>query len=167
MSIAEGLTATKAGLDVAKLLMDRLNSPSVDVHEVRLRVQEMLIHVVNAQVALGEAQFEIAELRHQLDQRDDSKALEADMEVSSDGGFLVRRSEREAGVFNPHCPVCWGQTKQAIPLTSGAQGYYTCAIHGSSYQTAAYREAERQRIEKAKADMNAVAIIPGPRSWMG
>ena len=51
MSIAAGLTATKAGLDVAKLLMDKLNGPKMEVHEVRAMVQEMLIHVVNAQVA--------------------------------------------------------------------------------------------------------------------
>jgi hypothetical protein len=59
MSIAAGLTATKATLDIAKILMDKVSRPNTDVHEVRASVQEMLIHVVNAQIALGEAQRDL------------------------------------------------------------------------------------------------------------
>jgi hypothetical protein len=33
--------------------MDKLNTPDVDVHDVRLKVQEMLIHMVNAQMRWG------------------------------------------------------------------------------------------------------------------
>ena len=88
MSIAAGITATKATLDVAKLLMDKLNVPDVDVHDVRSKVQEMLIHAVNAQTALGVAQIELAELRHRLDSQEAFKVVAEDMEYQKDGGFL-------------------------------------------------------------------------------
>jgi hypothetical protein len=39
--------------------MDKVSRPNTDVHEVRASVQEMLIHVVNAQIALGEAQRDL------------------------------------------------------------------------------------------------------------
>jgi hypothetical protein len=66
MPVGEGISAVKASLELAKLLSDRLNRPEIDVADVRSKVHEMLIHMVNAQVALGEAQIEISELRQQL-----------------------------------------------------------------------------------------------------
>lgn len=108
MSIAAGITATKAALEVAKMTMDKLNSATIDATAIRTNVQELLIHVVNAQVALGEAQVENSELRHQLDDREALKALADDVEYVQDGGFLVLKSDREQERLVPYCPVCWG-----------------------------------------------------------
>lgn len=135
MSVAEGLTATKAGLEVAKLIMDKLNWPTVDVHEVRSNVQEMLIHVVNAQVALAEAQIEIADLRRQLNDRDSFRSLSEDMEFQIDGGFYVRKSEESRGVIR-YCPVCWKKDGKTIHLEpSGIPGWYRCPVDKSVYKT--------------------------------
>jgi len=136
MAIAEGIVATKATLEVAKLVMDKLNTPNFDVHDIRLKVQEMLIHVVNAQAALGEAQIEISELRHKLENRDDLKVLAADIEHVQGGGYIIRKSERERSILNPCCPICWGQDKKVIPLAPMANGYYKCALHRTSYRSA-------------------------------
>ncbi|MEI9974285.1 MAG: hypothetical protein WDO73_20890 [Ignavibacteriota bacterium] len=52
MSIAAGITPAKASLELAKLI-GKLNHPNIDVADVRAKVHEMLIHMLNAQVALG------------------------------------------------------------------------------------------------------------------
>jgi len=133
MSITAGLTATKATLDLAKLLMDRLNGPNIDVHEVRSQVQEMLIHVVNAQVALGEAQGEISELRRRLDDQTILKALNDDMEYVQSGGFYARKSEN---LSIPYCHVCWKKDNITMPLErTTSPGYLRCAVHGTTYET--------------------------------
>ena len=84
MSVAEGLTAAKAGVDLAKRLMDTLNRPDVDVHGVRGQLQEMLIHVVNAQVALAEAQMEISELRQKVEDRNALRSINETLEFAED-----------------------------------------------------------------------------------
>jgi hypothetical protein len=50
-------------------------------------VSELLIHVVNAQVALAEARIEISEMQTQLDDREALKALNDDMDFKIDSGF--------------------------------------------------------------------------------
>jgi len=137
MSIVAGLTATKAALDIAKLTLDKLNSAGVDVHQVRAGIQELLIHVVNAQVALGEANVEISELRQQADNREALRAVEADLVYQQDGGFYVRQSD---GAFC--CPVCWGDQQKAVPMMPTASGLYDCVIHKSRYRTQAYHNEE-------------------------
>jgi len=167
MSIAAGITAAKASLELSTKLMDLLNHPNVDVVEVRGKVHEMLIHLVNAQVALGEAQVEISELRAKLQERADLKAIEADMEVQADGGFYVKKSEKAQSIFNPYCPVCFGLTKQAVPLVPMASGYYSCAMHReASYRTKAYRETEERRIQQARADDSYFRVSGGPLSGL-
>jgi len=168
MSITAGIAAVKASLDVAKIVSDRLNVPDVDVADVRAKVHEMLIHMVNAQIALGEAHGNILELQRQLEDRKALELLKADMDFMSDGGFYVRRSEREKGAFNPCCPVCFGLNERAVSLVPLANGYYTCAVHKAAYKTTAYREEEKRREEKARADEDAVSVFRpgGPDAWM-
>jgi hypothetical protein len=145
MSVVEGLTAAKAGVELAKRLMDVLNRPDVDVNEVRGKLQEMLIHVVNAQLALGDAQIEISELRHRLDERDALKALQDDMDFQIDGGFYIRKSEADKGLI-AYCPLCWHKDHNTVPLaTHDTRGFFRCSIHGSIYRTKECRERERQR----------------------
>ena len=134
MAIAEGIAATRASLEVAKFLVDKLSGPSIDVNDVRSKVNELLIHVVNAQVALGDAQVEISELRQQLDKLASSAALTADMEFQLDGGFYIRKSEAERGLI-PYCPVCWQKDKVTIPLKADGVGAYWCTVHTVTYRT--------------------------------
>ncbi len=139
MSIAAGLTAAKAGLDVARLLMDKLNGPSVDAYAVRSMVQEMPIHVVNAQAALGEALAENSDLREQLGNRKALEALDADMEYLTDGGFYVRKSEADRGLIG-YCPLCWKKDGVTVPLQRCEDpGRYRCELHGTSFKTSEYR----------------------------
>lgn len=140
MAIVEGILATKACLELAKLLMGKLNGPNFDVNDARSKVQEMLLHVVNAQVALGEAQVEISDLRIQLDERDALKVLEADVEFEQDGQFYVRKSERGTNLVR-YCPVCWGKDRKLVPLNPYQHpGVFRCAIHESCYWTKVYEE---------------------------
>ena len=145
MSVIAGLTAAKATLELTTKVMDLLNRPNVDVHAVRGHVQEMLIHVVNAQVALGEAHVEISDLRHELEDREAIKALEADMDFRVDGGFFVRKSEAQKGLI-AYCPVCWKKDGYTIPLrTSETPGWYHCSVHNTVFETAASREYQRRQ----------------------
>ena len=145
MSVAEGLGAAKAGVELAKRLMDLLNRPDIDVNDVHTKLQEMLIHVVNAQVALAEAQSDIADLRHRVEQLELLKQVEDDMDYRIDGGFYVRKSERDKGVIG-YCPLCWKHDQKAVPLRTGAtEGWFHCDIHGSSYETAEYRQRRSQQ----------------------
>jgi hypothetical protein len=143
MSVAAGLTATKAGLDVAKLLMDRLATPNVDVNDIRAKVQEMLIHVVNAQVALGEAQVEISELRKAVEDREEMKAIEASLEFSDE---LYWRRKADRTLDGPYCPTCWDDTRKLIRLEfyeegewsglttwPGRRRKYRCVLHKTVY----------------------------------
>jgi hypothetical protein len=142
MNIAAGIMATKAALEVAKMTMDKLNSGNVDVTAVRTNVQELLIHVVNAQVALGDANNEIVDLRRQLDDRDALKALEADLEMHK-GGYFARKSE---GSNILYCPVCWGADKKLVPLSPYKNpGRYYCVLHKIDFATPEFQPTPLKR----------------------
>jgi hypothetical protein len=115
----------------------------------------MLIHMVDAQVALGAAQTENAELWRKLNHRDELNALAANVEHVEDGGFVVLKSERKKGKFVPYCPVCWGADRKVVALLPIEKGFYTCAIHKASYQTQAHRDEKQRARERARS---------GPRS---
>ena len=167
MAIIEGLAAIKATLELARLTSDLVKRPDIDAPKVQANLHEMLIHAVSAQSALADAQQEIGELRRKLDESSALELLRADMEPVPDGGFLIRRSERERGVLNPYCPVCFGREDRAVLLVPMAIGYYSCAIHkDATYKTKAYHEEQERRRQKARADSNAFDVIPGPGSWM-
>ena len=141
MSIAAGISAAKASLELAKLLSDRLSQPDIDVADVRAKVHEMLIHMVNAQVALGEAQVELSDLRNQLDDREAKRALDADMEFRADGGFWVRKSEIDKALI-PYCPACWGKDGKLVAMASYSKpGVFRCPLHEKAvYSTSVYVE---------------------------
>jgi hypothetical protein len=149
MSITAGIAATKATLEVAKLLMDRLNTSEVDVHDVRLKVQEMLIHVVNAQIALGDAQaalHEAEDINRKL--KRDNEALKANEAVTAslvfaDDVYLRRKPD---GTFDgPFCPACWDIDAKVVRLKLDGEDKYTncpddtpcrkydCIVHKISY----------------------------------
>ena len=160
MSVVAGITAAKASLELTTKILDLVNRPQIDAADVRGKVHEMLIHLVNAQVALGEAHVEISDLRRQLEERDGLKALDADMEFQIDGGFYVRKSEAGRGLI-PYCPVCWKKEGQTIPLqNSGKPGRFWCIVHKSAYTTAEYREAEKARTESVRDS------VPTRSAWL-
>lgn len=141
MAILEGITATKSALDVSKLLMDLLNRPDINVADVRGKVHELLIHVVNAQVALGEAQVELNTLRNELLDKEALKALEADVEFEQDGKFWVRKSERQSGLI-PYCPACWGEQRKLVVMAPYSKpGVFRCPLHTkTAYSTSVHSE---------------------------
>ncbi len=155
MPIIEGITAAKAALDVSKTLMDLVNRPDLNAAEVRLKVSELLIHLVNAQVALGEAQVEISDLRHKLEDREAIKAIEADMDFRNDGGFWIRKSEVEKGLI-PYCPACWGKDCKLVAMAPYSKpGVYRCPLHeGTAYSTSEYqkwldRQPKQERVVRS------------------
>jgi hypothetical protein len=145
MPISEALAAGKALVEVSKLVTNLINTPDTDAQHVRAKLQEMLIHLVNAQTGLSEAQQEIMELRAKLDDRNAAKALEEDMDYQIDGGFYVRKSEAAKGMI-PYCPLCWGSDGKAVPLkpSTAVSGSYNCFLHKTEYRTARGVENTKQ-----------------------
>jgi hypothetical protein len=149
MSIAAGLTATKAAVDVAKIIMDKLNHPEVDVHDVRTQVQEMLIHVVHAQIALSDAQSTVhaaeevnQQLREKITTLKEAQSVR-DSLVFGDEVYVRRKGD---GTFDgPFCPACWDIDGKLVRLkldyighaTGSDQGVllrkYDCIVHRISY----------------------------------
>src|SRR5271170_3964822 len=162
MTIVEGLTAakgaitaTKGAVDVIKSIVDLCNRPDVDVSAIQRQLIELnglivstQLAVTNTQISLSTALLANQELRSQLDDREALQTLRNDMEHVQDGGFCIRRSEKEKGLFVPYCPVCLGLDNKANPLVPMSTGYYSCAVHGdATYKTSAYRE-EQKRLEQ-------------------
>lgn len=155
MDIAAGLTATRATVDLAKLLMDKLSTPDVDVHNVRMKLQEMLIHAVNAQIALGEVQesLHIAEeknrqLKRQIEKLADSQAVTASL-VFGDEVYLRKK---EDGTFEgPFCPACWDIDGKLVRLKlEGIDQYggcpdrtpcrkYECIVHKITFFISSFK----------------------------
>ena len=128
MSIAEGIAAARLAMDSGTKALDLLRTPKIDGEAVRNRITEMQDLVFSAQRALGEAEEDNRQLRRQLDDRQVLEALKLDLEYQKDGGFYIRKSERDAGNPVSYCPVCWGADQKAVPLTpEGFPGGYFCA----------------------------------------
>jgi hypothetical protein len=106
MPIVEGIAAAKAALDVSKLALDLLRHPKIDGEQAGNKLIEMQDLIFSAQRALGDAEDENRLLKRQLDEREELKTLRADMDYQEDGGFLVRKSERESGKLVPYCATC-------------------------------------------------------------
>jgi hypothetical protein len=150
MSIIAGVTAAKASLELTTKLMDLLNRPSVDVAEVRGQVHEMLIHLVNAQTALGEAQIEISELRQKLQDVSGQKDLESSL-VYVENVYWKRLAENS--LDGPFCPECRHSPSQRLSRMrfiredeyrdfQGNQPRrlrkYDCLLHGGETKTVDY-----------------------------
>lgn len=149
-TIAAGIGAVKATLELAKVTTDLVNKPSIDAERVRANLHEMLIHAVNAQSALVEAQLEMSGLYQQLDDRKIVDALRADMDFVQDGGYYIKKSERAAGNVVEYCPVCWGNSgsTKAIPLTRVEIGRFRCALHNVDFLTQAYYDRQNEAIRQ-------------------
>jgi hypothetical protein len=136
MSITAGLAATKAALDVTKIVMDKLNRPQVDVHDVRMQIQEMLIHVVNAQIALGDAQSSLhsaeesnRELRAEIVALKDAQAVRESL-IFGDEVYLRRKAD--GTLEGPFCPACWDIDRKLVRLKLDYIGNYAGSVQGIS-----------------------------------
>ncbi len=146
MEITSGISATKASIEVVKLLRDMLNRPEVDRDAIRNHIGQLFEHVTNAHISLVEAQTVILELNHKLADREKLERLESDLEFVNDGSFYIRNSERDQGKDVPYCKDCWGSNRQIIPLTKlSTPGLYRCEIHKTDFETTAYAEHKRER----------------------
>jgi polyhydroxyalkanoate synthesis regulator phasin len=164
MPIAEGIAAAKAAIEVSKIISDLVNRPNINAEEVRSRVHQMLIHVVNAQTALAEANVEISELRHRLDDREALRTLNADLEVVSDGDYYIRKSERDIGKPVPYWPACWGATGKLLPLVSlPTRGVLHCPIHKVLHYTKTYHDGLD---DDRRTALSSSRMPPGPDDWM-
>jgi multidrug efflux pump subunit AcrA (membrane-fusion protein) len=166
MSITAGLTATKASIELSKLILDKVARPNIDVVDVKNSLHEMMTHAVNAQVALAEAQQEVFELQRQLDDREALRALQADMEYQQETSFYIRKSERDAGNAVPYCPVCWGDSSKPVALVPyGRTGGFICSIHKCVFRTEALQAAIKAENAQAEAERRR-HVNPGGQGWM-
>lgn len=70
------------------------------------------------------------------------------VEKATDGDFFIQIETN-----TPICPVCWSSNKQATPIYTDNDGYFTCSIckhHGKySYSDIAdYKRASEEYLEK-------------------
>ena len=160
MDFAAGATAVKASLELGKVLTDKLNRPDIDVADVRAKLHEMLIHMVYAQMALADARVENAELRQQLDVREELRTLADDMDFMVEGGFFIRKSEVAKGLI-AYCPMCWTDKQKVVPM-QGLRflGAFRCNIHKNIFRTKAALHAESQ-----EAKTNQLRIHPASTQW--
>ncbi len=156
MSFTAGLSATKAGLDLIQRALELVKREDVDRSEVLARLTELQGLLLETRRALSDGQDENRELRRETEDAKRRQTIDDDLEFVQDGGFWVRKSQKDQGVFCPLCPVCWGEKHQLVPLTPLATGYYHCAIHGATYKTQAAQEAQRRslpgQVAKARAE---------------
>jgi hypothetical protein len=132
MSIAAGITAIKATLDVAGKLTDLVNRPRIEAKDVQAKLHELLIHAVSAQTALADAKLEMAELRSQLEDRIRLQEF-------------VKNFTFQEGVYwyrdYPYCPNCCDVDQKPMMLNGpthssiGPTGtlMWECVMHKSRH----------------------------------
>jgi hypothetical protein len=140
MSITAGLTATKATLELTKIITDLVKRPDIDVAGVHAKLHEMLIHAVSAQAALGEVQLELAELRKKLADQETIRSIEQSLDFAEET-YWKRKSDQT--LDGPYCPLCWDDAKKLIRLKfenegqfSGKEGVrrrYNCIFHKTRF----------------------------------
>ena len=164
MPIAEGLVATKAAFEVSKIALDLCRYPKLDAGQVQAKLLELQSLILSAQFALGEALEENRSLKAQLDNREELRVVEADLEMDAVSRYLVRKSEKERGLI-PYCPTCWASDSKLVPLAIWQHpGHFKCAIHSTSYFSPEQLEHHKRQneIEKARAQSRRPS-----GSWMG
>jgi hypothetical protein len=161
MTVAAGLSAIKTGFELVKGLREILKKDGVDPHEVSNRLMEIQEFFLEAQNSLMEAQEENRGLREQLDTQDRLKEIEADLELTTDGYFYVRKSEQEKGLI-PYCPVCWGKECKLVPMAPASYpGTFRCAEQEVIYCTAVHSEWLKQEQDRQRRQ------TPVRSNWMG
>ncbi|MBI1956063.1 MAG: hypothetical protein HYS38_06675 [Acidobacteria bacterium] len=141
IDIAGGLAALRTGFDVAKHIGEIVKGEEVDRNAVANELLLLKSLMLDSQEALNTAVEEHRQLKNQIEEQNRLAEIAADMEYVEDGGFFIRKSEKAAGKAIAYCPLCWKAAKADVPLNpQGGRGHFTCKIHNSSHETAAYRE---------------------------
>jgi len=146
MDIASGLSALKSGFDISRTINQRIKEGKSYPNEIAEQLLQLQQLMLDSQRALNDAAEEIRALKQEVTALQGMEQIQQDLEWVEDGGFWIRKSERESGTTIHYCPLCWGDGKKLVPLnpTSGS-GYFRCALHNSSHETRAYRDAVRRQ----------------------
>jgi len=164
MSIATGISATRAGYDLIKSLREALGRAEVNPGDIQARLVELQSLMLDAQRALGDAEEENRKLRAQIAAAERLNEIEADLEFAEDGRFWVRTSEKATALI-PYCPVCWGKEKQLVVM--GAYRYpgvYKCSVHDGAYTTKIYDEWHAKQQQAQQAERQGQRNL-GSNSW--
>jgi hypothetical protein len=124
-SILDALQALKVAADIVKAF--RAADVSFKKAELKLKVAELADALVNAHLAVVEAQGEILAQKRRIAELETAQDLR-DRIVHRENVYFVRDGETEKG---PYCPRCFESEQKVMPLTalsgpSRAFAYYAC-----------------------------------------
>jgi DNA repair exonuclease SbcCD ATPase subunit len=149
MDIASGLSALKSGFDISRTINQRIKEGKSYPNEIADQLFQLQQLMLDSQRSLNDAAEEIRALKEQIASREQVEQIRLDMEWVEDGGFWIRKSEKDSGVSIRYCPLCWGESAKLVPLNpTGGEGFFRCALHKSSHETEAYRQYVRQQSQR-------------------
>src|SRR5271165_3607204 len=108
MDIASGLSALKSGFDISRTINQRIKEGKSYPNEIADQLLQLQQLMLDSQRALNDAAEEIRVLKEGIAALEEMKQCEQDLEWVADGGFWVRKSEKDSGVTIFYCPLCWG-----------------------------------------------------------
>jgi hypothetical protein len=153
--IGEGIAAAKLAFDAGAKALDESRRPNFEPDKLRTHLTAMQDHILSAQRALNEAEDENRQLRRQIEDMERVRDIHADMEFQNDGGFYIRKSERDAGNPVAYCSACYGDSKgtKLIPLRpTGDEGAYHCIIHTTLFKTKARLKDQKEQMTRMSID---------------
>jgi len=103
------LTSIKTAFDLLRSAERGFEEKKPDLDEVNRHLSEVHETLVNAREALADAQEENRTLKARADRR---KEMETDKYWEKAGGFYRRKSEIDAGLFIPYCPLLLDSRRQ-------------------------------------------------------
>ena len=137
--------------DAAKLVRQIGN---IDLYEKLVTLQQDAMSILDENWKLKE---EVRSLKQELEKQQRLVAIDADLEYVEDGGFYIRKSDKEAGRNIPYCPLCWRVDKVLVPLNPmSGRGSYQCSLHKTHHETAAYREDQHRVLENSEHQTDAM-----------
>jgi hypothetical protein len=131
-AIASGLSAIKTGFELIKSVRELLKDPEVDTSEVLARLIELQDLMLNARVALVDADEENGKLKATIAEL--TRMAEFGKDFKSAHGLYWHS-------LNPYCPTCWDVDRKTVrlggPVRVGTrdQNQWTCPFHKSSFLT--------------------------------
>ncbi|OFW32081.1 MAG: hypothetical protein A3J28_08425 [Acidobacteria bacterium RIFCSPLOWO2_12_FULL_60_22] len=141
-AVGTALGALKTISEIAK------NVNSIELTQKIIELQKSIFEMHQQMTELSD---DNRNLKNQVEEQKKLQEIDEDMEFVEDGGFFIRKSEREAGTNIAYCPVCWGDSRKSVPLNPvSGNGFFRCEIHKSAYQTEAYRNQPKRPIRIAR-----------------
>jgi len=107
--VAAALNSAKTGLDLIKALREKLKKKEpVNPADVADSLNQLEDYLRQAKDALYECRDDNTALRDKLGALERLLKEREDVEWQGDGGFWIRKSDKEKGVSIPYCPTCYG-----------------------------------------------------------